>query len=59
MEVGSYDPAYPVDKARYYFVLAFRLKPEIETATGSFRSELEDFDDLPQARSKLGYLPIL
>jgi hypothetical protein len=42
VEVGSYDPAYPVENAINYFVLAFRLKPEIDTATGSFRSELED-----------------
>ena len=41
VEVGSHDPNFPVDNPINYFIVAFRLRPELDLTTGSFRSESE------------------
>ena len=48
VSIGSYDPALPVDDVNNYFIITFRLRPELDSALEGFRSELLD---IAQSRS--------
>jgi hypothetical protein len=42
VDVGAYNPDYPFNNLINYFMITFRLKPEMETKSFAFRSELEE-----------------